>query len=191
VKEAFLGAKSHDPKDPSSQLAGMFRQVVGTMFSCVEKFEPIWKDIQGVSETEKYGEENYGSVPEPIEVSFLNTVKAFKSNYNNYIPFYRELLSKEIQAKYLQLQTLETSNVDFSSEIWAKTVYAFMARFRREKSDSRDALLLLDALRVLWIGRVAAFMKDTWGDERDQAEEKVREEARVFAKLKSQLVEIY
>ena len=157
----------------------------------VEKFEPIWKDIQGVSETEKYGEENYGSVPEPIEVSFRNTVKAFKSNYNNYIPFYRELLSKEIQAKYLQLQTLETSNVDFSSEIWAKTVYAFMARFRREKSDSRDALLLLDALRVLWIGRVAAFMKDTWGDERDQAEEKVREEARVFAKLKSQLVEIY
>lgn len=191
VKEAFLGAKSHDPKDPSSQLAGMFRQVVGTMFSCVEKFEPIWKDIQGVSETEKYGEENYGSVPEPIEVSFLNTVKAFKSNYNNYTPFYRELLSKEIQAKYLQLKTLETSNVDFSSEIWAKTVYAFMARFRREKSDSRDALLLLDALRVLWIGRVAAFMKDTWGDERDQAEEKVREEARVFAKLKSQLVEIY
>jgi hypothetical protein len=33
VKEAPLGVKSHDPKDPSSQLVGMFRQVIGTMFT--------------------------------------------------------------------------------------------------------------------------------------------------------------
>jgi len=63
--------------------------------------------------------------------------------------------------------------------------------FRREHRDHRGVLLLLDALRILWIGRVAAFMKDTWDVERDQAEEKIREEAKVFAKLKPRLVEIY
>ena len=106
-------------------------------------------------------------------------------------PIYRELLSKDIQTKFEQLKTLETSNVDFPSEIWVKTVYTFIAEFHREHKEPRGVLLLLDALRILWIGRVAAFMKDTWDAEQDQAEEKIREEAKVFAKLKPHLVNIY
>ena len=191
IKEALLGVKNHDAKDPSSQLAGMFRQVMGTMFTCIEKYEPVWKKIRGVSETEKFGEDKCDCAPEAIEVSLPDTIRAFKANYNNYAPIYRELLSKDIQTKFEQLKTLETSNVDFPSEIWVKTVYTFIAEFHREHKEPRGVLLLLDALRILWIGRVAAFMKDTWDAEQDQAEEKIREEAKVFAKLKPHLVNIY
>jgi glucosylglycerate synthase len=191
IKEARLGIKEHDPKDPSSQLAGMFRQVTGTMFTCIEKYEADWKKISGVSETEKFGEDNGDTAPQAIEVSLSNTMRAFKSNYENYAPIFRSLLSKEILSKFEQLKVLESSNVDFSSEIWAKTVYTFVTAFHRERKEPRAALFLLDALRVLWIGRVAAFMKDTWKVERDQAEEKIKEEAKVFATLKSILVEMY
>ena len=184
VMEASLGVKEHDPKDPSSQLAGMFRQVTGTMFTCIEKYEPVWKKINGISETEKIGADNYDSVPPAIDVSLPNTIRAFNSNYENYVPTFRSLLTKDIITKFEQLKTLESSKVDFPSEIWAKTVYTFVAAFHRERKEPRAALFLLDALRILWIGRVAAFMKDTWSLERDQAEEKIREEARVFAKLK-------
>ena len=191
IKEAFLGVKNHDPKDPSSQLAGMFRQVIGTMFTCIEKYEPVWKEIRGISETEKLGEEKHDFTPDEIEVSLANTINAFKSNYNNYIPFYRELLSKDIQTKFEQLKTLETFNTDFPSELWVKTVYAFIAKFHKQHKDPREVLLLLDALRILWIGRVAAFIKDTRNDEQDQAEAKIREEAKVFANLKPQLVNMF
>jgi hypothetical protein len=191
IKEATLGVKNHDPKDPSSQLAGMFRQVVGTMFTCAEKYEPVWREIQGVSETEKFGEEKLDCVPAKIEVSLPNTINAFKSNYSNYAPFYRQLLTKDIQMKFEKLKALETSDVDLPSEIWAKTVYAFMTEFHKKHGESRYELLLLDALRILWIGRVAAFMKDTWDAERDEAEEKIREEAKVFSELKPVLVDIY
>jgi glucosylglycerate synthase len=191
VKEASLGIKEHDPKDPSSQLVGMFRQVVGTMFQCVEEYEPVWKRISGICETEKFGEQKCDVVPEQIEVSLTNTINAFKANYRNFTPIYRSILTKEINDKFEELLKLDSSNVDLSSEYWAKTVFTFAKEFRKEKNEPRDALLLIDALRILWIGRVAAFMKDTWEVDRDQSEEKIREEAKVFVELKPLLVENY
>jgi glucosylglycerate synthase len=191
VKEASLGIKEHDPKDPSSQLVGMFRQVVGTMFQCVEEYESVWKKITGLSETEKFGEQKYDVVPEQIEVSLINTINAFKANYSNFAPIYRSILTKEINDKFEELLKLDSSNVDLPSEYWAKTVFTFAKEFRKEKNEPRDALLLLDALRILWIGRVAAFMKDTWEIDRNQSEEKIREEAKVFVELKPLLVEKY
>jgi glycosyltransferase involved in cell wall biosynthesis len=191
VMEATLGIKEHDPKDPSSQLAAMFRQVTGTMFKCIEKYEEVWKKISGITETEKIGEDKYDSIPKPVEVSLTNTINAFKSNYNNYEPTYRSILTKEILTKFEKLKNFSSADVDFPSEIWAKTVYSFMTAFKKEHKEPRAELLLLDALRILWIGRVAAFIKDTWNMERDQAEEKIREEAEVFARLKPNLIDTY
>ncbi len=191
VKEALLGQKNHDPKDPSSQLAGMFRQVVGTMFTCLAEYESVWKEIHGVYETEKFGGEIDDSTAQEVKVSLSDTIKAFKSNYDNYAPFYRELLSREIQIKFEQIKRLETANFDFSSEIWAKTVYSFLTEFHKKHKEPRITSLLLDALRILWIGRVAVFIKDTWNLDRDQAEEKIREEVRAFTKLKPELVNTY
>lgn len=189
VAEAYLGTKEHDPKDPSSQLIGMFRQVVGTMFTCIEQYEAAWKKVSGVSKVELFGEVKYENSPE-VKVSFSNTVGAFRSYYDNFIPIYRSLLSKEIQAKFEGLKKLETSNVDFSSEVWVKTVFEFIKEFHKEK-DSRGKQLLLDALRILWIGRVAVFMKDTLDADAAKAEERIKEEAKVFLKLKPSLVETY
>jgi hypothetical protein len=191
VKEAPLGVKSHDAKDPSSQLVGMFRQVIGTMFTCIDKYEAAWKEISGLSETEKLGEEKHNDSPQPVEVSLSSTVNAFKSNYDNFSPIYKSVLSKDIQTKFEQLKALETTNVELSSEMWAKTVYSFIAEFRKEQKEPRSTLLLIDALRILWIGRVAAFMKDTWNLELEQAEEKIRGETKIFAKLKTYLVDRY
>lgn len=191
IKEASLGIKEHDPKDPSSQLIGMFRQVVGTMFTCIDMYQESWKKVIGISEVEKFGQEKNDTVPENIEVSLTNTINAFATNYDNYTPIYRSLLNLETQSKFERLKTLQTSNIELPSEMWANTVYAFTKAFRNEKKEPRSALLLIDALRILWIGRVAAFMKDTWNDDRDQAEEKIRNEAKVFIKLKPLFAETY
>ncbi len=189
VKEANLGIKEHDPKDPSSQLIGMFRQVVGTMFTCIEKYEAVWKRITGFDQVEKFGEAKYDPVPD-VKVSLSNTIAAFKFNYDNFTPIYRSFLSKEIQSKFEQLKTMESSNVELPSEIWVTTVYEFIKQFHKEK-DQRGQLLLLDALRILWIGKVACFIKDTWDLDRSQAENKIKDEVKVFVKLKPYLIETY
>lgn len=189
VKQALLGVKNHDAKDPSSQLASMFRQVMNTMFTCIEQYESVWKGISGVSKTEMFGEVEYEDTPEAIEVSLPATIEAFKSKYDQYLDIYYSILGQDIQNKFEQLKQLENSNVDFPSEIWVKTVYSFIAEFHKTPTFYRERLI--DALRVLWIGRVAVFLKETWEISREECEEKINEEAKAFEKLKPYLIEQY
>jgi len=46
-------------------------------------------------------------------------------------------------------------------------------------------------LRVLWIGRIAAFLKDTWVESEEASEDRVVEESRTFEKLKHYLIDKY
>jgi len=189
VKQALLGVKNHDAKDPSSQLASMFRQVMNTMFTCIEQYEPVWKEIRGVSKTSISGEAKHEDTSEAIEVSLPATIEAFKNKYNRYIDIYSSILEQDIQHKFMQLNHLENYNVNFPSEIWAKTVFSFIAEFHKTPTFYRERLI--DALRVLWIGRVAAFLKETWEISRKECEERIIEEAKVFEKLKPYLIEKY
>jgi glucosylglycerate synthase len=187
VKQALLGVKNHDAKDPSSQLASMFRQVMNTMFTCIEQYEPVWKEKNSVSKIPIFGEAKYEDTSETIEVSLSETIEAFKSKYCQYTDIYSSILEQDIQHKFLELNFLETSNVVLPSEIWAKTVYSFLAEFHKTPTFFRERLI--DALRVLWIGRVAAFLKETWEISRQECEEKIVEESKVFEKLKHYLVD--
>ncbi len=189
VKQAFLGVKNHDAKDPSSQLASMFRQVMNVMFSCIEQYEPVWKVTKGVSKVEMFGESCCSSTPEPIQVSLPATIEAFKSKYDQYKIFYQSFLEEKIQEKFDEIKLLDTRSVDFSSEIWAKTVYSFIAEFHKNPSYGKDKLI--DALRVLWIGRVAVFLKETAELTREESENKITEEAKVFQDLKGYFIAKY
>jgi glucosylglycerate synthase len=189
IKQALLGVKNHDAKDPSSKLASMFRQVMNIMLTCIEHYEPIWKGIVGVSKTEMFGEAEYNETPDAIQVSLLATIDAFKNNFDQYYSIYKSILEQEIQNKFEQLKQIETSDVDFPSEIWAKTVYSFIAEFHKTPTFYRERLI--DALRVLWIGRVAVFLKETWEKSEEDAELKIIEEAKIFEKLKHYLIDKY
>ncbi|MCW4003894.1 MAG: cell wall biosynthesis glycosyltransferase [Candidatus Bathyarchaeota archaeon] len=189
IKQALLGVKNHDAKDPTSQLASMFRQVMNVMFTCIEQYESVWKEISGVVPTQMFGEAIYSETPEPIQVSLPATVQAFKDNYDKHRPIYKSFLDQEIQNAFEQIKEIENKKVDFSSEIWAKTVYSFIAEFHKQKANGREKLL--DALRILWIGRVAVFLKDTWTLSREECEQLITTEAKVFQKLKPYLIERY
>ena len=189
VKQALLGVKNHDAKDPSSQLASMFRQVINIMFTSIERYEPVWRAISGVTPTESFGEIKGNGTPEQIQVSLPATIEAFKNNYDTNGAIYKSFLEPEILSKFEQLQQIETTCINFPSEIWAKTVYSFIAEFHKNPSYGKDKLI--DALRVLWIGRIAAYLKETWTESEEESEARVIEEAKTFAKLKHYLIDKY
>jgi glycosyltransferase involved in cell wall biosynthesis len=190
VKQAYLGIKEHDAKDPSSQLAGMFRQVINTMFTAAELYEWEWKNIRSFSDTEMVGEAKDPETPEPIQVSLSDTMAAFKTGYPQFAQFYRGFLEREIVATFERLKEAElSSDLKVPSEVWAKTVYSFIMQFHKTPVDQRENLI--NALRVLWIGRVGAFIKETMAETREQAEERVLQEARVFRKQKDYLIDKY
>ena len=45
VCQSFLGAKIHDPKDPSADLSAMLVQVVGAVFALMEEHQSVWLDV--------------------------------------------------------------------------------------------------------------------------------------------------
>ncbi|MBU2235262.1 MAG: glycosyltransferase, partial [Proteobacteria bacterium] len=54
--QAKLGVKLHDRKDPASDLGPMLRQVVGTTFQLMDKYEDYWLKIRGSVEVPTLGE---------------------------------------------------------------------------------------------------------------------------------------
>ncbi|NLE04164.1 MAG: glycosyltransferase [Crenarchaeota archaeon] len=188
IKQACLGVKNHDPKDPSSQLTSMFRQVVSTMFTCIEQYENIWKNIEGESEVECLGTTGHSAVPEPIEVDYDGTINAFKNNFNDFLSVYETVLSNDLLGKYKNLKK-DFDNAILSSDTWAKTVYLFIVKYHKTSKEER--IHLIDALRVLWIGRVAVFMKETWDYDRDEAERVLLKDVQAFKKLKNFFIESY
>jgi len=159
------------------------------MFTSIERYEPVWKAIKGVSPIESYGDIRGNGAPEQIQVSLPATIDAFKKNYDTYNDIYKSFLEPEILNKFEQLKQIETVDVSFPSEIWAKTVYSFIAEFHKNPAYGKDKLI--DALRVLWIGRIAAYLKVTWEESEEESESRVIEEAKTFEKLKYYLIDNY
>jgi hypothetical protein len=189
VKQAFLGIKDHDQKDPTKHLAPMFRQVVGTMFMCAEQYEAVWQQASGVSEVEMVGEEVHVNSQQPVPIDLQNMMKVYRESFGAYLPVYQKLLGTDVLVEFEQLKDLENSAVSFSMETWAKTVYTFIAAFHKAAPEARDNLV--DALRILWTGRLAAFVKETLSISSAETEEKISEQARVFGQLKPYLVDIF
>ncbi len=189
VKQAFLGSKVHEAKDPSKHLTPMFRQVAGSMFTCIERYEKVWKEIRGCHKVEIVGKEIHTGTPEAIHVDLQNLIKTYKSGFNENKQIYRVVLSNEVFKEVEKVKKMNDMELSFPPETWAKIVYSFVAGFKNKEQLKREKLL--DALRILWIGKVAIFIKETLELDTMKAEKKIEEEVRVFEGLKSYLLDIF
>lgn len=189
VKQAFLGKKVHEVKDPYKHLAPMFRQVTASLFICIERYEKVWNKIRGCQEVEIVGEQTYAGEPEIIRVDLKSLMAAFKEGFDKNKRIYQVVLRKDLFKEVKALRKLKETELAFSVETWAKIVYLFCASFKNGKRFEKEKLL--DAFRILWIGRVATFVKETLELDTVNVEEKIEEEVRIFERLKSYFLDIF
>ena len=189
VKQAFLGSKVHETKDPSKQLASMFQEVAGVMFSCTEIYENIWRNIQGSKPTETIKQHFPTIEPEEVQVDFKRLLHGYKADFQMFKHTYKKVLEAEL-LRDLDIHHLKEGHFRFPSEDWAKCVYSFAAAFRKEKN-SRRQNNLLEALRNLWRGKLTSFISETTGFNMEEAERKIEKEADVFEELKPCLLDNY
>ncbi len=190
VKQASLGSKVHDPKNPSRHLASMFHEVAGAMFFCAKIYEDTWRNIKGSKPVEVIKEYVPTITPEAIKVNPKEMLQEYTSGFQRFRHTYERVLSSELLRDLKDLPIKKEEYFEFPSEYWAECVYSFAASFKREPN-VKERSKLLEALRILWLGRVASFILETVDFNASEAEIEIEKQAEVFEELKSHLVNAY
>ena len=215
VCEARLGAKIHDPKDPSADLGPMFRQVVGTILAMAGHHPEAWLDVHASHEIPAYGFERWVE-PTPLHVNTLRLLSEFDAGRITLAQTWRAMLAPDHAAAAIEISkeagrlaetagrrlglggeagpdhpvtTDEMSDAVaaycFPDELWAGIVYDLVLAAHQEVLPLQT---LVAALVPLYFGRVGSLIVEARHLSHDDAEERVERQARAFELHKPYLV---
>ncbi len=217
VCQARLGAKVHDPKDPSGDLGPMFRQVVGTILSLAAANADAWLGVRGSHEMPAYGFERWVE-PSPLQVNTLRLLTEFENGRVSHGETWRAMLAADHVAAVDELageagRLAEAANTRLglggegggsgepaTTERMSEAVAAF--HFPDElwagivydlvfqaRFGSLPVERLVAALVPLYFGRVGSLIVEARNLGQDDAEDRVERQARAFELRKPALVE--
>jgi len=187
ICQSNLGVKIHDAKDPGQHLGPMFRQVLWTIFSLMEKNEEYWKQIKASEPLEVFGYE--GAVePEPVRVNLDGMIEHFKTGFDQFSVLWKGIFSAECFAEIEKTFSMGSSNFHISTEAWIRIVYELAATFHAWKVNRNK---LLDLMTPLYYARVASFVRQSWDMTSLEAEGLVEEQATKFEDDKEYLLKVW
>jgi glycosyltransferase involved in cell wall biosynthesis len=188
IKEALLGSKVHDAKDPGAELTAMFIQVIGSLFTCAREYKTYWRQVSR-SEPVPLLEYPFSFPgPEPVRVDLSRLHNGFRETLSNKRALLKEALQQDLLETLSELSS--SQRILIPPEIWAKTVYSFACAFARQTEDKRDDELL-SSLRGLWLGKVYSFLLETEKMTDEEANRLTEQEAAVFEEQKPFLLSHY
>jgi glycosyltransferase involved in cell wall biosynthesis len=186
VCQAHLGAKIHDVKDPAEALGPMFRQVVGTLFGMMEKYEDNWKKVEGSKPTLIYGEPKEVT-PEPVPVSLSRMIEKLRLGQEEWGRVWDHVLLAENRARLETILAQSDEEYQFTAEQWAPIVFDFAVAYnesglRKERT--------IDSMTPLYYGRTAGLVVESKDmDSTTFEQEVIQAQARTFEELKPHLLE--
>jgi len=187
ICQANLGLKVHDAKDPASHLGPMFRQVLWTLFNLMERYQSVWRQVEGSEAVETFG--NGGDTePEPVKVNLEAMLENFQSGYRNFSPLWKDIFCAKCYAAIEEAAGKGVEDFHLPTEAWVHILYELAATFH---SWSQHRMKLLDVMTPLYYARVASFVRQSWDMSSAEAEELVEEQARIFEDKKDYLIEVW
>ena len=122
--QAFLGAKIHDAKDPASDLSAMLAQVLGSLFTEMERTVAVWQKTAGSEEVPILGPRAKVST-EPVAVNVTRMVQGFRLGYETLREIWGLVLPPATMLELKKLNQSPAEQFCFPDELWARTVYDF------------------------------------------------------------------
>ncbi len=187
ICQAFLGAKIHDAKDPAQSLGPMFQQVIGTMFTLMERYEPLWKDVRKSKPTALYGfcSEVY---PEAIVVDADRMIEKFVAGYAENKDFLKEFLPEERMEELEGMASRSDHQFVFPMQVWVRLVWDYAVAYHRSPKDDKAINRLMLSMVPLYFGRTASFVKETWNMPTYEAEDVVERLCDIYEQEKGYIV---
>ncbi len=185
ICQSFLGAKIHEDKDPGKDLAPMFTQVVGTLFSLMVHYDHEWIPLRSSRPTAIFGFETEVN-PRPVHVDKENLIHSFREGVPTCRNIWQEILEPENYYKIMEVAEGDDRYFELPFEIWVKTVYDFALAFCQEP-DRRGSIL--SALVPIYFAATATYVEKTLQMDSHQAEAQISRICTMYENLKPYLVE--
>jgi len=187
ICQAFMGRpKIHRAKDPGSDLGPMFREVVGTIFSMMTKFYPLWSKAKWSKPTAIFG---FGlgetEMPPPVEVNEEVLSQKFREGFNSYGHIWERVLQRETVNKLQEIREMDPEQFDFPTPLWLNVLVDFAVAYK-DKLWRLDELL--DSLIPLYLGKTLSYVKKTERMSIRESEEFIEEECTQFEASKGLLI---
>jgi hypothetical protein len=202
ICQAHLGAKIHDAKDPAATLGPMFRQVVGTLFAMMAKYEANWKAVTGSQPTPIYGELKELE-PEPVPVTLSAMIEKLRAGREEWGEVWDRVLSAENRAIVEAILAQPDDAYRFTAEQWAPIVFDFAVAYNKAcpepcaeqsrrggRRSGLDKDAVIDSMTPLYYGRTAGLVVESQDlDSATFEREVIQAQARTFEELKPYLIE--
>lgn len=185
--QSNLGVKIHDAKDPGTQLAAMFRQVIYTLFSLMEDNESFWKAVKG-SVTVPTFEHKIKVEPEDVKVNLDNMIRQFKVGYKQFSPLWKDIFCEDCFEEIKKVYRMGKKKFHMPTSTWVQILYELAATFHAWQE---NRMRLIELVTPLYYGRVASFVNQTLEMSSQEAESLVEEQAQQFEERKDYLIEIW
>lgn len=184
VCQSFLGAKIHDPKDPSADLASMLSQVIGSVFFLMEEYYDCWSKISGSESVPEFGFKFEVGL-EPVRINLERMVDSFKQGVSDLTGVWKKILGEDTIRGLSHLASYNVLEFRFPLKLWVKIIYDFALAYRRKVMVREH---ILKSLTPLYLGTVASFVNETLESSALEIEEKIEEICREFEREKDYLL---
>jgi hypothetical protein len=164
----------------------MFRQVVGTLFSLMSRYEKKWKEAKGSQSTAMYGEP-IAVEPEPVPVTLSAMMEKLRAGAEEHEVLWQRVLTAENLAAVKEIAALSDEDYRFPADRWARIVFDFAVAFNKSGLEPAE---VIGAMTPLYYGRTAGLVKQSQEMSTAQFEQQViQTQAQTFEKLKPYLIE--
>jgi hypothetical protein len=139
--------------EPASELSTILAQILGPIFSEVNRTASVWQRIRGSEPVTTIGDDSW-SIPQPSPIDFHPMIESFRLGYQNLQDIWRLVLPPATLLELKRMASRSDDSFHFEDTVWARTIYDFALAHRMRVMD-RDHLLR--ALTPLYLGWVASY----------------------------------
>ena len=186
VCQSFLGPKAQLDRS-ASDLVAVMRRTVGALFTSLDSNFPLWSTITGSQPVPTLGAQSEVML-EPVRINRKRLREMFAIGVAQLEPVLQSILSASTLSELQRIATLEVSEFNYPSDLWAKTVFEFAASYHKSVI-SRDHIV--QALVPLYRGRALTLLLENRDGSGEEIERKLESLCGDFERLKPYLLEVW
>lgn len=181
LAQASVGAGPDER--PPLDLSTTLSQVVGYLFSDMERRAPVWQRVRGSRPVPRVGEPP--AMPAPPEVEVSTFVESFRLASRELQDVWAEVLPPLAMLQWRRLANVSSDAFRVDPALWARTIYDF-AMGHRLRVIARDHLLR--SLTPLYLAWLTSFILDVRHLAPEEAEARIERLCTAFETEKPYLV---